>query len=258
MHSERIYQIKFDDNFIVTASADRTAACWDVTNGTRLKSFVGHTEAVSCVDFNTRLDILVTGSADCTVKIWSFTGGNLLHTLEFKPDNSADGLIVCKVEIWGAVDCMLQPLYSYHILAASHKGHGLLLMNYEIQRSLTVLEKKDVLLFDEGDVRLAGFCVVGSTIKVWRLEGFDSDDFRDLTEIVFDSVEKSGQRLFVRRPLDRVIRLPSCNGASYLGGGASFDVFLGERPGVFIVRGWLFVRQHNSESHFKIGLRDNW
>lgn len=266
-HSENINQIKFDDNFIVTASDDCTAACWDVANGTRLKSFVGHTAAVFCVDFNTCVDILVTGSADCTIKIWSFTGGYVLRTLEFKPDNSADGFCVSKVEIWGAVDHMLQPSYSYHILAASHASDCLHLMNYEIQRNLTVLEKKDVLLFDDDDdVKLAGFCVVDSTIKVWRLEAFASSDFRDLTEIIFDSVDVCGQRLFFRRPLDRVIRLPCCDCAYHVGSGASFDVFLGDRSEVgfglgerhdsLAGRGWLFVSRHNSESHFKIGLHE--
>lgn len=54
-----------------TASADKTAAVWDVTTGERLKRFRGHDSFVNSVSAARRGDPLVlTGSDDCTAALW--------------------------------------------------------------------------------------------------------------------------------------------------------------------------------------------
>lgn len=250
MHSQRVTEIKFDDNFIVTASDDNSAACWDVTNGTRLISYVGHKGPVVCVDFNTRINILVTGSTDSKVKIWSFTEGNLLLTLKFDLSTTYYGSNFVKVKIWG--DCLLQPLFSYHILATSDEYE---VVDFEIQwNTTTVLKKKYISWGQEHDLIYSGFHVVGSSLKIWGMGYVKSMDITTLTEFSFDSVDDCGQKSF-RMTINRVIRIPTtCYELIYLGSGVSFDAFLQCIDGSH----WqLFVSRNNSETdHFVIDLPD--
>lgn len=256
MHSLQVYEIKFDDSFIVTASADSSAACWDVTNGTRLTSYVGHTRPVACVDFNASINILVTASFDCAVKIWSFTEGNLLSTLEFELPNTCYESNVTKVKIWG--DRLLQPLSSYHILVASDE-YQVGLIDYEIQwNTAAVLKKKCICLGLASEFVYSGFHVAGSSLKIWGIDAVESKDFTALTELSFDSVGVYGYRSFVRRPINRVIRIPMLyDDVSFLGSGASFDAFLGCRESRDEDHWQLLVIRNNSETdYFVVDLSD--
>lgn len=76
-----VSDIKFDNSYLVTASFDTTAACWDMDSGELLQRYTGHVAAVFSVDYNAELDVLVTGSADSTVKCWSLDSGVVLRTL---------------------------------------------------------------------------------------------------------------------------------------------------------------------------------
>lgn len=76
--------LKFSDKYLVTASYDATAACWDRLGrrgDVAIAKYIGHTSGVSCVDFSENLNITVTGSADKSIKVWSFRESYLLHTL---------------------------------------------------------------------------------------------------------------------------------------------------------------------------------
>ena len=76
-----VSDIKFDGDYLVTASFDTTAACWHMESGELMQRYTSHVAAVFSVDYNTQLDVLITGSADSTVKCWSLHSGGLLRTL---------------------------------------------------------------------------------------------------------------------------------------------------------------------------------
>lgn len=230
--------IKFDDQFIVTTSLDQSAACWDISNGTKLRSY-NHAKRVFSVDYNTHIDILVTGLDDSIVMIWSFTDGVLLHTLGF---TNVDGfrLIVDPVKIWGEVDCLLNPLETFHIFA----NNGSAIIDYEVRLSTTVVEKEDV-LFSSEDCELFTM----SQFDDSSLQFMSSkDNSSGSLKISLGCIDFCGRILIAKRPNNRIHHLPISNGdASYLGSGAYFDAFVGREFGG--LQWCLYVVGHNSETN---------
>ena len=83
-HAGRIHALAFspkDGNFIVSASADKTAKLWDVNHGKSVRDFSGHGDAVLALNLSRDGTKLVTGSADKTVRIWNLADGKTLATL---------------------------------------------------------------------------------------------------------------------------------------------------------------------------------
>lgn len=68
-HKSAVLQLRWaDSGRLLSCSADRTAALWDVPRGCRLRRFSGHTAIVNAVDG--RGDLLVSGSDDCSAIVW--------------------------------------------------------------------------------------------------------------------------------------------------------------------------------------------
>ena len=53
-----VADLKFDEQSVITASYDTTAACWNVANHKQEMCYVGHVAAIFGVDFNRVLDIV--------------------------------------------------------------------------------------------------------------------------------------------------------------------------------------------------------
>jgi len=71
-----------DDDIILTASADKTGAVWDVNTQEKLKRFRSHTAVVNSVCAARRGEPLaVTGSDDCTALIWDLRCRNYVQKL---------------------------------------------------------------------------------------------------------------------------------------------------------------------------------
>jgi len=61
--------------------APTVAKSWDAGTGTAVKTFTGHTGAVTSAVFSANGQFVLTGSVDQTARIWNATSGLLLHTL---------------------------------------------------------------------------------------------------------------------------------------------------------------------------------
>ncbi|EZA55080.1 Transducin beta-like protein [Ooceraea biroi] len=70
------------DNFIATASQDKTAMLWRADNLQLHGTLRGHRRGVWCVRFSPVDQVLLTTSADCTLRLWSVTELNCLKTFE--------------------------------------------------------------------------------------------------------------------------------------------------------------------------------
>ena len=81
LRTHTVADLKFDDNYLITASFDTTAALWNIHTCESVQHYEGHVAAVFSVDFNVDLNLLVTGSADSTVKVWNFREGKMLQNL---------------------------------------------------------------------------------------------------------------------------------------------------------------------------------
>ena len=88
-HSDAVFscQISPCHNFILSASADKTAKLWKVVNGKCLMTFEGHAKGVTDCQFHPRfqmdskLPCIVTSSTDTTIKIWNSVSERPLKTL---------------------------------------------------------------------------------------------------------------------------------------------------------------------------------
>ncbi|RUS72625.1 hypothetical protein EGW08_019623, partial [Elysia chlorotica] len=93
-HSDIITSLVILKGRVVTASRDTTLRSWDLTTGSELQRFGGHTETVTCVtavdaecarhldpQFPEDDELIVSSSFDCTIKLWSLNTGRLLKSI---------------------------------------------------------------------------------------------------------------------------------------------------------------------------------
>lgn len=60
-----------DSEILFSASADMHLASWDLTNGARIRRYIGHEEIINTMDISKRgEELLISGSDDCTIGIW--------------------------------------------------------------------------------------------------------------------------------------------------------------------------------------------
>jgi F-box and WD-40 domain protein 1/11 len=84
-HTECIYSIQFDSNYLVSGSRDQTMRIWN-THTRRLirPPLVGHGGSVLCLQFDAspEEDIIVSGSSDSNIIIWRFSTGDIIQKLD--------------------------------------------------------------------------------------------------------------------------------------------------------------------------------
>lgn len=99
-HSNAILQVKFaptDPTKILTASADKSVAWWDIIEGDRIKKLTGHTSIVNCCAMSkSGVPLGFSGADDGTIKLWDMRdrrcGGTLEHSYQILSiDSSPDG-----------------------------------------------------------------------------------------------------------------------------------------------------------------------
>ncbi|XP_014219527.1 WD repeat-containing protein 5B [Copidosoma floridanum] len=83
---EKKQEKKRSSRMLVSASDDCTLKIWDITDGTCLKTLVGHTNYVLCCNFSHDGMRVASGSFDETIKIWNVTTGQCIQTLQGHTD----------------------------------------------------------------------------------------------------------------------------------------------------------------------------
>ncbi|XP_049532813.1 transducin beta-like protein 3 [Anopheles darlingi] len=71
-----------NDRLLATASQDKTAKLWDVSDLSVVGVLRGHRRGIWAVRFSPVDQILLTNAADCSIKLWSLTDMSCLKTLE--------------------------------------------------------------------------------------------------------------------------------------------------------------------------------
>ncbi len=79
-----------NNQYIATASHDKTVRLWNFETGQLIKILSGHKKAVNCVKFAPDSQTLLTTSADQTAKIWDLEGKILLN-IKDHADNVRSG-----------------------------------------------------------------------------------------------------------------------------------------------------------------------
>ncbi|WP_353571264.1 WD40 repeat domain-containing protein [Candidatus Albibeggiatoa sp. nov. BB20] len=81
-HSAAILSASFsDDNqYVVTASQDKTARLWKTETSELLQTYIGHQDLVYTVEFSPNNQLIATGSKDGTAKLWQVKTGQLMHS----------------------------------------------------------------------------------------------------------------------------------------------------------------------------------
>ncbi len=106
-----VYNVAFspDGKSIAAGLDDKTAKIWNISDGSLLKTFEGHTGYVRSVAFSPDGTMLATGSGDKTANVWNISDGSIVTTVKghtllitavlFSPDGqfiftgSADGTV---------------------------------------------------------------------------------------------------------------------------------------------------------------------
>jgi Prp8 binding protein len=84
-HGSAVLELHYslDGSQVFSASADRTAAVWDLNTGMRVKKFSAHTSYVnSCSPNQKGPQLFATGSDDRSVKVWDVTTKEPVTSLE--------------------------------------------------------------------------------------------------------------------------------------------------------------------------------
>lgn len=77
------YQISTQCSVIVIGSWDNNLVFYDVEFGKVIDTLLGHEDAVSCLAYSSKNNVIISGSWDCTVKIWrSYTSGTKIRVAE--------------------------------------------------------------------------------------------------------------------------------------------------------------------------------
>ncbi len=64
----------------ITSSADKTIKIWDMKNNECLRTLIGHSEAIFCLEI-TDDGKLLSGCDDQTIKLWNIETGECLNTI---------------------------------------------------------------------------------------------------------------------------------------------------------------------------------
>ena len=128
-------QIKFDKDFLYTASYDNTAASWNMETGALHTKYKGHVNAVMCIEPVRHHNLVLTGSADLTIKIWDHDSGELLQSLvnlhsgwikQLRSLRSplSDHLVILSCDTKGQICVWYKTMP--HVRSLSHEHHMLL------------------------------------------------------------------------------------------------------------------------------------
>ena len=72
-HLRTIWNLKLAPKgyYFVSASSDADIFLWSTNNYKPLKSFIGHSQELTCLEFSKNMIYLVTASYDLSVRIWN-------------------------------------------------------------------------------------------------------------------------------------------------------------------------------------------
>lgn len=83
-HTDVVYGIHLEGDYLVSVSADQTARIWDLITQRPLRSpLIGHTGSVTVVQFDAdaNCDVIVTGGTDGNVMVCRFSTGEAIKTI---------------------------------------------------------------------------------------------------------------------------------------------------------------------------------
>jgi WD40 repeat protein len=128
----RIKQSPFTNEYVATASFDRTAKIWNSSNWTLIRTYTNHTSFINDAEF-IDADTVATGSKDLTIKLWSISTGLTNRTITTGSIVFSLKVLINGCHLAAACDSLI---YIYNIntgiLIATLSGHTYTIYNLEL------------------------------------------------------------------------------------------------------------------------------
>jgi WD40 repeat protein len=189
-----------DGQFLASPIEVNSVGIFRVSDGSLVRTLIGHTSYVNSVSFSPDGSLIASGSSDTTIKIWRVSDGSLLRTLTghtsyvtsvtFSPDGSliASGSFDKTIKIWRVTDGTLVRTLTGHtdwVRSVSFSPDGSLIASGSSDYTIKIWRVTDgslvrTLIGHTNAVRSVSFSPDGSliasgssdyTIKIWRVVG---------------------------------------------------------------------------------------
>jgi len=70
-----VYCLQVSGNVLICGSGDKTVRLYDLNTGECIKTLLGHTAGISCLQYEPSSNLLVTGSWDKSIRVWDVQTG---------------------------------------------------------------------------------------------------------------------------------------------------------------------------------------
>ncbi|TIB97196.1 WD-40 repeat-containing protein [Wallemia mellicola] len=209
-HTQAVWSVKFtpDNKHVITASADKNIAIWDVKSGAAVKTIQGaHKDAIRALTILPNGIGFASASNDLQIKLWTFDGENIMnldgHTeFIYSLATLPTGQIVSagedrSVRIWQDGECVqtiIHPTTSVWAVATSENGD---IASASSDGTIRIWTQDPARFADQDALKAYENVIAGSTISSRSSNGINPKDVKS-PEVLQQAGQRDGQVILVK------------------------------------------------------------
>ena len=222
IEAHSVCQVKFDNQYVYTASYDNTAASWVIETGRLHCRYIGHFNGVLSVEADKDKKLVITGSADSTIKLWHLDNGRLLESF-----SSFHSGWIKQVEFLHLKEnSLFCPEDSFHVIVLSSDAKGKIVLWTVL---ITVMDSEETLVQNFRKIHESNCLnqpVITNNHQIC-ISGRVSKSNNKSPVLSFYSIQSDIRTNTLRLSLEREVTLPEFlpNNGKLIGSGERFAVF---------------------------------